>query len=419
MVVRWVASTAAVLLCLSGCADDGDGAARVAEDAGRMVDPDASSDRDGAVRVAEDAARMVERDASSEGDGAPPIAEDAGPMADRDSPRDGGDSDGGVACDDIPLQGYGTLSAFGGGGEQCVVTNLDDEGPGSLRDCVENRDGDPDAPTPRLVTFARGGTIVRLSDLSVRQPYLTIDGFSAPAPGITLEKQGGGEQGGLAINTWPGRQTCGHDVLVQGIRSRGVWTEDTEDHSQNAGTLGLDGEDLPLCLRNVVIHRVTVVNAQDSGGDIWGSASDITVSYSAFLNSLHPNTYSHAPGGEPDQQRERISNHHNLYAFIHERGPQVRGDIRDSNFEQNIMHKWAAYGFGGGYATRFRCRDGACPSRINLIANHWTSGGSALGRALILGEASGPGDDDPIAAQVFSSGNRLPGENVDDGSAPA
>ena len=322
-----------------------------------------------------------------------------------------------LECGARPLEGYGSLSTFGAGGETCVVSNLDDAGPGSLRDCVGARDTTNDSPTPRLITFDVGGTITLLTDLAVRQPYLTVDGFSAPSPGITLAKQGGGEDGGLVVNTWPGQQTCGHDVLVQGLRLEGVWTEDTEEHSQAAGTLGIDGEDRPLCLRNVVFHGLTVIRAQDGGGDIWGSAQDVTVQYSAFLKSLHPNTFSHAPGGEPDQQRERISVHHNLYAYTHERGPQIRGDIRDANFEQNIMHEWAAYGFGGGYGTRFRCRDGACPTRINVIDNHWTAAGAMLTEALVMGEASGPADDDPIAPAVFSSGNRVPRQNVDDGSA--
>ena len=319
----------------------------------------------------------------------------------------------------VALEGYGTTSTFGEGGELCVVTTLDDGGPGSLRDCIENRDTQDDNPTPRRVEFEVGGTIVQLADLRIRQPYLTIDGLSAPAPGITLEKQGDGTDGETVINTWPNNDTCGHDVLVQGIRFRGVWTGDSEDHNQNAATIAIDGEDLPLCLHHVVLNRVTVIAAQDSGGDIWGSIHDVTVQYSAFLESLHPNTYSHFPGDEPDQQRECLSNHHNLYAYIHERGPQVRANVWDANFDQNISHRWDAFGFGGGYAVRFRCRNGACPQRVNVVENHWTDGSESPMTALILGDNAGPNDDDPIAAQIFMGGNRLPAENVDEGTAPA
>ncbi|MBW2525361.1 MAG: hypothetical protein JRI23_14340 [Deltaproteobacteria bacterium] len=329
----------------------------------------------------------------------------------------GGGALGGGSVGDALLEGYGTDSSFGDGGEVCTVSNLDDAGSGSFRECVESRDTTDDSPTPRRVEFQVAGTITLATDVRIRQPYLTIDGLSAPAPGITIAKTGDGTNGETIINTWPPNGTCGHDVLVQGIRFQGVWQGASEDHNQNAATIAIDGEDLPLCLKNVVLNRVTVVGAQDSGGDIWGSATDVTVQYSAFLRSLHPNTYSHFPGGDADQQRERISSHHNLYAYIHERGPQIRANVWDLNFEQNVMHQWDGFGFPGGYATRVRCRNGACPQRVNVIENHWTSAGSNLSEAFVLGDASGPGDDGALPADVYMGGNRLPAENVDAGAA--
>lgn len=318
------------------------------------------------------------------------------------------------------LEGYGTSSTFGGGSnsETCTVTNLNNSGAGSFRECVSNRNGSITNPVPRTIKFSVGGTITLTSDLAIRQPYLTIDGLDAPSPGITFTKTGSGRDGGVNINTWPTNNTCGHDVLVQGVRFQGVWTAQSEAHDQNAETFNIDGEDLKGCLKNVVVNRITVIDAQDAGGDIWGSAENITVQYSAFLNSLHPNTISHWPGGESGQERKKLSHHHNLYAYIHERGPQVRARVQDFNFEQNIMHKWAAFGFAGGYGTRIRCRNGVCPDRVNLIKNHWTSGGSRLGSALILGESAGADSDGSIIEpRVFMSGNYLPSQNVDGGTA--
>ena len=323
---------------------------------------------------------------------------------------------------EVPLEGYGTSSTFGGGAgfETCTVTNLNNSGNGSFRDCATNRNGPTDNPTPRTVVFEVGGTITLTSDLHIRQPYITIDGLTAPEPGITFAKSGNGVDGGVTISTWPGEGTCGHDVLIQGIRSVGVWDGDTEDTSNNATTFGLDGEDLTRCLNNVVANRITVTNAQDSAGDIWGSATNVTYQYSAFLMNLHPSTISHSPGGEANQERERISLHHNLFALFHERGPQIRGNNLDFNFEQNIIHKWSDYGFGGGYGTRFRCRDGVCPQRINVIENHWTSGGQGLQTAIIIGESSGSGGDyNTIAPEVYMSGNVLPISNNDEGNAPS
>lgn len=405
---------------LLGC--QGSGAAGEQPSSGDTgVDDSATGQGDNAVTDDSESGTNSDDWGPAESSGGDPTVGDGDSTTDDGQAEDGGTDTGDPPRPgEVELEGYGTQSTFGEGGDVCVVTTLADSGPGSFRDCVVNRDTEDGNPTARVVTFDVGGEIVPLSDIRVRQPFLTIDGLSAPDPGITIAKAGDGTDGEFAINTWPANNTCGHDVLVQGIRFRGVWTRDTEAHSQNAATIAIDGEDLALCLRNVVLNRITVIDAQDSGGDIWGSAADVTVQYSAFLYSLHPNTYSHAPGGVADQQRERISNHHNLYAYIHERGPQIRGDIRDSNFEQNIMHSWSAFGFGGGYAFRVRCRDGSCPSGINARLNHFTAGGSDESTGLVLGEQVGNGGDEPmIAPELFMEGNWLPDANVDEGAAVA
>ena len=90
-----------------------------------------------------------------------------------------------------------------------------------------------------------GVPITLLSDLRIRQPHLTLDGLSAPAPGVTIAKAGNGEDGETRINTWPAMGTCGHDVLVQGLRFVGGWTrvlhlEYGTAYAQQAGRAMLD-----------------------------------------------------------------------------------------------------------------------------------------------------------------------------------
>jgi hypothetical protein len=277
-----------------------------------------------------------------------------------------------------------------------------------------NRNGPAAAPTPRKVVFSVGGTIPLTADISLRQPHLTIDGLSAPSPGITIAKSGDGTEGEFRVNTWPAQQTCAHDVLIQGLRFVGVWDTTSETHSQNAATIGIDGEDYPNCIENVVFNRLTITNAQDAAGDIWGSAKQITYQYCAFINSLHPQSHSHWPGGEADQERRYISIHHNLYAHNHERQTNIRGNTWDYNFEQNIVHAWDPYGFGGGYGTQLRCRNGACPERINLIGNYYTSSlatpTGSLSEAIVF-------NDGASTDQVYMQGNRLPPQESDRGTA--
>lgn len=316
----------------------------------------------------------------------------------------------------VRLEGYGTSSEFGEGTdfETCSVTNLNDSGEGSLRDCVVNRTGTNISPVPRRVIFTVGGIITLLSDINLRQPYITIDGLTAPSPGITIRKQGDGTDGEFRVNTWPSQETCAHDVLVQGLRFVGVWDQSSEDHSQNTTTIGIDGEDYINCVDNIVFNRITITNAQDSAGDIWGSATNVTYQYSAFINSLHPQSHSHWPGGEAGQERRYISMHHNLYAYNHERQTNIRGNTWDYNFEQNIIHAWGPFGFGGGYGTQLRCRGSGCPERINMIDNYYTSSPATpnglLSQAVLF-------NDGASYDQVYMEGNRFPTEENDMGSA--
>ena len=147
-----------------------------------------------------------------------------------------------------------------------------------------------------------------------------------------------------------------------------------------------------------------------------GSAKYVTYQYSAFFNSLHPQSHSHWPGGVAGQERRYISMHHNLYAYNHERQTNIRGNTWDYNFEQNIIHAWAPFGFGGGYGTQFRCRNSGCPARVNMIDNHYTS--SSATPSGLLSQAVTFNDGAPYD-QVYMQGNRFPSQESDRGTAAA
>ena len=92
------------------------------------------------------------------------------------------------------------------------VTNLNDAGPGSFRDALENR------PGPKVIVFEVSGNIrlksgldiggQRKKDPNIYGSYITIAGQTAPSPGITLMHYG------MEINV-----DC-HDILMQHIRIR-------------------------------------------------------------------------------------------------------------------------------------------------------------------------------------------------------
>jgi len=106
---------------------------------------------------------------------------------------------------ETPLAFPGAMGAAattpgGRGGEIVRVTTLAPNGPGSFLEAVKKTG-------PRIVVFEVGG-IIDLGEFTVKitEPYLTIAGQTAPAPGITLIR------GGIDI--------AAHDVIIRHIRVR-------------------------------------------------------------------------------------------------------------------------------------------------------------------------------------------------------
>lgn len=104
---------------------------------------------------------------------------------------------------DIPAfpgaEGGGMFSFGGRGGKVLTVTNLDDDGEGSLRWACEQGGA-------RIIVFNVCGTIVLKLPLIIRAPYITIAGQTAPGEGVQVS----GES--MWVDT--------HDVVVRHMRFR-------------------------------------------------------------------------------------------------------------------------------------------------------------------------------------------------------
>ena len=135
-------------------------------------------------------------------------------------------------------QGWAAHTPGGRGGQILRVTTLADSGPGSLREAIATKG-------PRIVVFEVGGVIdLRLSELRIDQPNLTLAGQTAPQPGITLIR------GGITIAT--------HDVVVRHLRVR-----PGEGGVVKTGGLDFDAITTMRGARDVIVDHCSLTWATD------------------------------------------------------------------------------------------------------------------------------------------------------------
>ena len=84
---------------------------------------------------------------------------------------------------DIPAfpgaEGGGAYTPGGRGGKVITVTSLEDSGPGTLREACETGGA-------RIIVFNVAGEIKLKSPISIRAPYITIAGQTAPGDGVVI-----------------------------------------------------------------------------------------------------------------------------------------------------------------------------------------------------------------------------------------
>jgi unsaturated rhamnogalacturonyl hydrolase len=300
-------------------------------------------------------------------------------------------------------EGYGSVTKGGEGQPVYHVTSLKDDGRyGTLRDALSQGN--------RYVVFDTAGTIVITEDLEIKGSNVTIDGSAAPFPGVTLKKSR-------------------PDIvaLIIKVRVYGLMDKNADTSQNHAGTIAMYTRNAGS-VRNIIIDHVTTRNAIDSGLDIWGEIHNVTIQYSLIAYSYHPQTISHY-GGSEFKKRRNISIHHNVYARNNERNPQLRADVRNLDYVNNIVYDWGYWDDKYGYGIRLKnkWRPGEPKVTINIVNNLFIATRKPAW-ALVYGKDAGSEENDQGPDQVlpqgkvykesdmdslYVSGNILPKENMD------
>lgn len=247
---------------------------------------------------------------------------------------------------DIPAfpgaEGGGAFTPGGRGGKIYVVTSLADSGPGTLREACE-------AGGARIIVFNVAGIIRLKTPISLRAPYVTIAGQTAPGDGVCVA----GETFGIDT----------HDVIIRHMRFRRGET----DVTRRDDALGGDP------MGNIIIDHCSVSWGLDENMSMYRNmfranadsdrqklpASNITIQNSISSEGL--DTYNHAFGSTIGGLHSTFLR--NLWADNVARNPSI-GMYGDFTFVNNVLFNWWNRSVDGG---DYR-------SMYNIINNYYKPG---------------------------------------------
>lgn len=243
-------------------------------------------------------------------------------------------------------EGFGKYATGGRGGEVLVVTNLNDSGPGSLREAVERQ-------SPRIIVFSVSGTIQLKSELDIKYGNVSILGHSAPGQGITLRD-------------YPIIASEVDNLIIRYIRSR------LGDETKFQG----DAISINRC-NNVIVDHCSFSWSSDESATFYDN-TNATIQYCIISESLNASVHAkgeHGYGGIWGGKKATF--HHNLFAHHKSRTPRFHGaryhkmpkeEIVD--FRNNVIYNWQQNNSYGGEE-----------GNHNIINNYYKAGPATESKA--------------------------------------
>ncbi len=269
-------------------------------------------------------------------------------------------------------EGYGRFAVGGRGGKVVEVTNLNDNGPGSLRDAVDQPIG------PRTIVFNVSGNIKLASRLVVNQPYVTIAGQTAPGEGITISRAPVG--------------LTGNDGVIRFLKVR------------IGGGTTYDGMGLTGANHSIIDHcsiSWTIDESFSSRG-----SHNITLQRTLISEALNVAGHDKYPVGKMHGYAATIggdvgSFHHNLLAHNEGRNWSIGGGLNGDGYysgrldiRNNVVYNWGR-----------RTTDGGA-NEVNFVNNFYKPGVSTKIFVALNAQIEGVGKG---KQQYYFDGNVMSG----------
>lgn len=287
------------------------------------------------------------------------------------------------AADAVPAfpgaEGAGALTPGGRGGEVYLVTTLDDDGPGSLRDAVSKPN--------RIIVFRVGGTIRLKSRLSIRASNLTLAGQTAPGGGICIAD--------YAVDI------RASDLVLRHLRFRlgDVTRQETDSLTLWHG------------VRRVIIDHCSVSWSVDEGLSLAGDVQDVTVQWCIIAEALKESVHKKGEHGYGSLSRAsgKVTWHHNLWAHNDARNPRLGDNYGKDPRPTFDLRNNVIYDYG---STATGLTQGVFAA--NYVGNYIRPGPSSRAKVPIKTSASKSDMRFFVDANLFEADESLTGEAMFD-----
>lgn len=296
-------------------------------------------------------------------------------------------------------EGYGRYVTGGRGGQVIHVTNLNDKGPGSLREAL-GKSG------KRIIVFDVSGDIHLATDLQISKGDVTVLGQTAPGGGITICDQT------VVVKA--------DNVILRFLRVRRGELVSTDD-----GADAMWGRNR----KNIILDHLSLSWSTDEVAS-WYDNRNFTMQWCVLAEGLASghtkgtHSYGGIWGGK------EASFHHNMIAHVNNRVPRINGaryvwtgydtskypnvvEAERVDLRNNVYYNW---GNGNG------CYGGPGGGYVNIVNNYYKAGPATKNKTRVLQASvcsSSNGDKNHPEMYGYASRYYIDGNYVTAASSPA